>query len=423
MACYKFGRVWAMDYVFYFDETYHDRKIVFSSDGTINTLQEDKSDSYIGAFWGCQQNQLRRNISWLEKFDAKYKDIFGLPNNKELKSVTIHSKNFRYGISSFNQNTMSFYTDLFQMLYEMKVIIQIDIISKIEFLVRSIFNQIQFPYNANENSFYYSLTKFIVSRRPKQFIHTLASVSNGSKAQIVKDALLDTLEKVIQASIGIARKEKEIKAFQQIRMIVYDMDFDFTIKPKTDFIYFQNFDGLSRLLEEIDIDIRHVKLVIDKEEATYQAATNFNFGKIKQADSYNSVQLRLSDFLCGFIGRIIYAMAHDPSSQEQDILDYNNIDTEDLQHKRLLSEKWFDLKETQYNLYLLIYQVLIIQQEHYWSSMTMSYSDDVSCFYSLLRYIANYKNYDDFRRIDNQMHAEYYNSCCLNELERYYREM
>ena len=111
------------------------------------------------------------------------------------------------------------------------------------------------------------------------------------------------------------------------------------------------------------------------------------------------------------------------SSQERDLLDYDDIDIEDLKYKRLLSKNWFDLSEEQYNLYLLIYQVLIIQQEHYWSSMTMSYSDDVSCFYSLLRYIAGYKNYSEFRKIDNQMHTEYYNSCCLNELERYYQEM
>lgn len=51
-----------MDYVFYFDETYHDRKIAFTSNGDINTLQEDKSDSYIGVFWGCKQSQLKKNI-------------------------------------------------------------------------------------------------------------------------------------------------------------------------------------------------------------------------------------------------------------------------------------------------------------------------------------------------------------------------
>ena len=203
-----------MDYVFYFDETYHDRKIAFTSNGDINTLQEDKSDSYIGVFWGCKQSQLKKNISKLEEFDAKYKNIFGLSDSKELKSTTIHSKNFRFGISSFNANTMLFYTDLFQMLCEMNVIIQIDVTSKIELLIRTIFSQLHLPYYVKENSFYYTLTKFIVLRHPKQLIQALASVSNGSNAQVVKDALLDTLEKVILSSIGIPRKEKEIEAFR-----------------------------------------------------------------------------------------------------------------------------------------------------------------------------------------------------------------
>lgn len=49
-----------MKYVFYFDETFHDRKIVFSRNGSINTLRDDDIDDYLGVFWGCDRKHLNR---------------------------------------------------------------------------------------------------------------------------------------------------------------------------------------------------------------------------------------------------------------------------------------------------------------------------------------------------------------------------
>ena len=41
-------------YHFYFDESFHDRKIVIDEE-KINTLyDENDSDSYIGFFWGAE---------------------------------------------------------------------------------------------------------------------------------------------------------------------------------------------------------------------------------------------------------------------------------------------------------------------------------------------------------------------------------
>ena len=167
----------------------------------------------------------------------------------------------------------------------------------------------------------------------------------------------------------------------------------------------------------------HIKIVIDREEETFKAAQQFRFGKVKQADSKNSIQIRLADHLCGFVGKMIKALTDDLSQREERITDYNHINKEALVDKRLLSKKWFDLDERRYSLYQLIYQVLVVNCEAYWATMTMSYSDQATSFYSLLRYINSYEDYTKFKAVELSAHTEYFNTCCLEEMNRAYSEL
>ena len=40
-------------YTFYFDESFHDRKLLVNDKGQINALREDAIENYVGVFWGC----------------------------------------------------------------------------------------------------------------------------------------------------------------------------------------------------------------------------------------------------------------------------------------------------------------------------------------------------------------------------------
>ncbi len=40
------------NYIFYFDEAYHDRKISISEKGILNTQVPNALDNYVGVFWG-----------------------------------------------------------------------------------------------------------------------------------------------------------------------------------------------------------------------------------------------------------------------------------------------------------------------------------------------------------------------------------
>ena len=412
-----------MEYVFYFDESFHDRKIVIAEDGTINTLRQNAIDDYVGVFWGCKRANLDKYAEELTTFESHYRTVFGLPADKELKSEIIKLKNYQYGIRSLNKNAMDFYFDLFEMLAHWEFIMQINIVSKVEILVRSALQSIIFPFFANRNSFIYSLTKLIVVHRPKQLLEALEVAANGGDPQEFRNTLLETLRALNEASEGVARKEKSIEAFTEMCYIVEAMSFNITPSVKTDFFYSINFDGLSRLLNELSIRSKNVKITIDMEASTFKAAQEYKFGRVKQRKSDCSIQLRLADLLSGFIGRMIYAMTHDESTREIVLEDYSTIDLEDIKKKRLLNPKWFELTERHFDLYKLIYQVLIEQHSHYWTTLTLAYNDDALCFYALLRHVANYPTYQDFIAVPAELHSEYYNSRAVDELAEYYQSL
>ena len=159
------------------------------------------------------------------------------------------------------------------------------------------------------------------------------------------------------------------------------------------------------------------------EANTFKAAQEYKFGRVKQRKSDCSIQLRLADLLSGFIGRMIYAMTHDESTREIALEDYSTIDIEDIKKKRLLNPKWFELTERHFDLYKLIYQVLIEQHSHYWTTLTLAYNDDALCFYALLRHVADYPTYQDFIAVPAELHSEYYNSRAVDELAEYYQSL
>ena len=412
-----------MNYVFYFDETFHDKKITIKPNGTINALLEDKNNCYVGAFWGCRQEKLREVIEPLTDLEKEYKKAFTLSDIQEFKSTTFSPKEFKYGICSFSQLTLRYYEDLFQLLLKANPIIQINIVSKIEWMLRNVFIHAKLPPWINTNAFFYSLTKFFIVYQPKEVFAQMADVCDMESAEQFRLHLIQIIDKVVGETKHIQRKQEENKALSYLSIILEDTVFETAFESKIDFIYLPNFGGLCNLLNEKNINLKDIKIVIDREEETYKTAQQFQFGKVMQADSKNSIQIRLADHLCGFVGKMIKALADNLSQKEERITDYNSINKEALVDKRLLSQKWFDFDERRYSLYQLIYQVLVVNCEAYWATMTMSYSDQATSFYSLLRYINSYEDYTQFKAIELSAHTEYFNTYCLEEMNRAYSEL
>lgn len=412
-----------MDYVFYFDETFHDRKIVLSPEGNLNVLRDDGIDDYIGTFWGCEQKYLREYMRQLGEFEDKYRAVLSLGDGKELKSEVIGRKNYQFGIRSFNKNAYAFYYDLFTLLSSWEYYLQINIISKTELFIRKAMQTVVLPRNANPKAFVYSLTKLLVIHKPERLIQMMKEVANGGNGELFWNELKNTLEAYAKASVGVARKAQTITAFTELSGIVSQIQFKPGFENKTDFEYFINFKGLCNLLNELNIKPQSVKISIDAEQKTFEAAQLYPFGRVKQGKSDSSIQIRLADWLGGFIGRMIYGMKHDENTQERILSDLDSIDLNDIKKKRLLSPQWFDLNDAQFAMYKLLYKTLIVQQERYWTTLTMTYCDDSISFYSLLRYFASYESFDQYDAVSPDMHTEYYNNHTVAELNEYYKEI
>lgn len=413
-----------LQYTCFFDESFHDRKIVVNQSGEINTIKNDGIDNYIGVFWGCKTFNLSENIGRIFEFESKYKKMLGLSDSKELKTTTFARKFYRYGVKSFSQIIFDFYNDFIVLLDQIAPIIQINSISKVEMFLRRIFhNNIQFSPNfeVNQNVFYYTITKFILTYQNKDMLQALYNASSREGIEKLRETLICHLRTIRRVTKEIERKELERRAYQQLIQVLRT----FSLKPietKVDFSYVPNFEGLCNLLEEMHISPSSTNLILDKEDHTYSTALAYNFRSISQGASDQIIGIRVSDWLSGLIGRFIYAMRHDKSNMEDQIISINDLQYNDLSSKRLLSPEWFDLSEIQYQFYCKMYQTLIVRHQKYWTVLSLSYNEAI-LFFAFIRYISYYPTYEEYQKVPLHLHPEYYNFKVCKELEDYYQQL
>lgn len=410
-------------YTFYFDESFHDRKIRINEKGKFNILRKDALDSYIGVFWGTPTNELISNRKLIQRFEDRQRKQYGLTDEQELKSTIIAKKNFKYGIRSFNKVTMAFYQELFELLDIINPVLQVNMISKMELYVRFAFKGLHYWGFGElfEKSFFYTLTKFMITYSNEELLMALYNVHDNSSMMKFKELLQYNFKCIIKEIKGIKRKEMELAAFQNILYVLEHSTIEELPEKEYEFQYFVNFMGLCNLLEEKNIDIEFVNIVIDEEKNTYAASQNYKFQNVKCAKSNEIIELRLADWIASFIGRMIYALENDEGMVEDAVTDIRKIGENDLVSKRILSVNWFDIDVKQFDLYKLFYNVLIIGHTEYWTAMATSYGDQCSVFYTLLRYFSSYNDYETYRKIDVKLHSEYFNSACLVELQRSYQ--
>lgn len=407
-------------YNFYFDEIFHDRKITIKPEGKINVFDDEKNDNYIGVFWGYPKMYESKIHEQLSLFEEKHREKYGL--KREFKSKTIKKKNYTYGIRTLQREALNFYCDFFELMNDISPIIHVNAVSKVELLVRNIFVAQAFNNVSNTaiKLFYYSMSKFLLTYHTPELIKSMYNAVESGYDDEFKHVLMEHLFKVIQTMDGIARKKREIEACEFLIRMLMNYDMDLKVKEKYNFVYYQNFEGLINLLHEKNICLDKVNLTIDKEEATYKSIPMNTFASVSQKDSTESIEVRCADFLCGFIGRMIYALMNDRTIKEDPVVDIDRLKYNDISRKHLLSKEWFEIKEIHFNLYKSAQALLITKQMSYWSTMTWSFCDQICIFYSLLNYISSYNNYEQFKKISSEAHTEYFNLRCCSDLEQHY---
>ncbi len=381
-----------MKYNFYYDETEHSRAISY------NTISADNYyDNFITVIVGWRSNNTdnisKRYLAFEEKYACR-------KTKGELKSLTLKQKQFEHGFASLNSDNVKFLDNYFS-LYDDTIFLYFAITSKIEFIIRQLFdgytNSVVFDMDALK----YSITKAIVMYQPE---NVLAAIYKSADEFL--EALIQFFNNCIEQNRRNGTlKEHETAAFEQILFILNDIA---DIK-EINWDYTFSFDGFKKYLYEKNIT--DYELTIDKEGngKTTSAAVAVGIINVNDDDSCNQVGLRMADMFAGVLAKLLKALHNE--------LKYKSFS--DGINKKILSKEWFILTPEKLQLYKKLRYIVSQLNDAWYKSYSGIYADDVLLLVSLLNYFSEFESVE---KIDNiNMRGEYFNTYVIATMQEYYK--
>lgn len=404
-------------YNLFYDEAFHDRKLTEKDKdkGEINTENSESgsnnADNFVTAVIGFETSQTETYFEKYRVFEEKTKQLLGLHETKEFKGITIGKQNFKYGIKSFNKNTLKIYSDYFDLL-DKDIFIQISSLNKFEQIVISMLRKGSLSPAINVEAFIYSLIKFMNHYKNKHLVGILFDETTTSKQLF--NTVVNLLREVFLVVKDVPRKSSEANAILQMLMILETNQIEIETAPKYDWDYSRAIDGIRLLLEELQIEESSCTLDIDYEKKTIETAKRYNFKKVTGVKSEDYIGVRFSDILCNFIGRMLKSIDDEYLEDWDDLSIIDNIE-----ERRILSEEWFSLSEKQFLLYKKIANVFYERKDIYWTVQTGLYAGHSAVFFSLIYYIGlYYDSYTAFKEVNISEHRERFNAECTDRENR-----
>ena len=176
-------------YNFYYDESEHSRKI---SHKTITA--DNYFDSFIAVVVGWRsENQ----VSLYEKYAAFEKKYQHRQSNSELKSTTIKQNQLKSGFASLNNDTLSLLED-FLVLFNEETLIYYSVTSKIEYIIRQLFEDYKNSLFVDMDAMKYSITRrifrrYFITNDTHQKEVTLMAYTEANYENAVIEVFRDTL--------------------------------------------------------------------------------------------------------------------------------------------------------------------------------------------------------------------------------------
>lgn len=384
--------------IFFFDESFHSRKI---NKQTI----EDKGffDNYVMTGIGCLRKDLYKNEILYKQFEEKYKEKFSIKENDELKSKIVKKEQYKYGIKSFNKNSLELYKDFWELMNQSDYIYYICAISKLEYILT------QFSYNIfavrDYRSFVYSIVKAVNVYRPKEVLKAIFEEND-----LLLEELIKFLRRKVTENAGNPIKVHENMSFKECIIILEEINGkNINLKWK----YNNIFIGFKKFVNELELN--NVKVVIDKEgnsnNNTASGCKKEGFKNVVEMDSKKSITLRCTDLMCGFISKMMRAIYEDTKT----------TDDEEYKERKILDKNWFEINKEQFLLYKNIAKYFKKYSKYYWGTYISIYFDSFLQFIDLIYYFDEYKNFQEFISIDSNNHRERYNSFIISEINRRFK--
>ncbi|MBZ6007324.1 hypothetical protein K1514_15635 [Paraclostridium bifermentans] len=385
-------------FCFYFDESYHDRKICLNKKGKLNIFDKERSDTFVGAFVGVENYNIKDFEKKFLEFEDKYKKFYGISDQEELKGTTIAKKNFKSGIATLNTNAVKFYLDFFDILIEYKCIFQLNLFSKIEALVvETLKNEIEkISKICNYEKFIYSITKFIFNYKDLGIAEKFFEYSNELSRSDIICEIRDGLNLVLRKIDCIKRKEVEKSALKELIGILDYLDVKLNLDEKIKWNYDTIFYGFDLLLKDMNISPFEVEVKLDKEDNILASAQKNNkYCELGSYDSKDVIGIRCADILSNFFGRLIYSIQTELS--ENDLIDIKK-------ELKLIDKKWFNLNEEQF---LLVKKIgKLFGHQKYYSTYTSIYFDYPFTIFNYIYYINEYDTFKEFKMLGMVEHKK-----------------
>lgn len=411
-------------YNFYFDESAHTRAITYIEDKGLNIYIEDKdkqNDLFVGFFWGINENL---DLDFEHRFvivENYIKELLGLKENQEFKGDTIKTDQFRNGFNSLGKINFKIYKVLFEMLDEEDLILHIHLLSKTEYMVREFFKEINLPteFLVAKQALMYTLTKFFFNYRKQDLLEKMYSNNKSVSEKFIYE-LKNELEAIVEHAKDISRMKYEVKSFKELLICLTFAELNVAPKVKYLWDYEPLFIGFSNLLRELNISNEDVNLRIDPEGANeiFRIASKQDFRSVKDdLDSNNSSMIRIADIFSNFFYKFSYNLYLSLKETE-----YTDVYVRDFSTKRLLDEKWFDIKrEDVYLLYVQANKIFESRKSIYWTTFSGIYADYALLTFSLLSYIGGqYKSFKDFHKYSPIEHTEIFNKYAALKLMKFF---
>lgn len=383
---------------FYFDESFHSRKI---NTNTINA--QEYFDNYVSV--GIGFINIEKDIELIRKFENVNKKNLSISDTIELKSSVVKKQQYRYGLNSFNNKSLELYKSFWELLNSIDIIPYIFVSNKLEYILKQLNiknNNIMY----SKDAFIYTIVKAINIYRPPEVLSKLLKNDVNTLLELKK-----YLIRKIDENNNNPIKTIENEAFKHATMIL-----DSVVKNKIDFNwdYKYIFYGFKALIREIGIDSQNVKVFIDKEgeyNNTYSKCKESGFENVYEADSKDCIELRCSDLLCGFIGKMMRAIYED-----------TKFTGEKYCKKINLSKEWFEIDEERFNLYKLIAKTIKKKFPYYWSTCISIYFDIFYEFLAIVNYFDGYANYSEYKKQSIQKHLEKYEYFILINMNERFKQ-
>jgi len=379
-------------YLFFYDETQHDRRI---TEKTFN------SDNYFDEFitvtvgWKSLDNAIIKNE--YEKFSEKYS--WRRTKDGEIKSQSIHSKSLKYGFASLNKKETEFIFDLLN-LYDDKVNLFILDYSKLEFIVNQMLETQRSRNPWIADSMLDLIVRTITLYRPKEVIDSIFNNPENFIPSFMK--FMEQRTKINEENLKL--KNIENLSFALGKIFLKDIDMNYGI----DWDYGLSFLPILEFIEEKEVD--DYLFYIDKEGTgkTLAAALNEGLTNSYEIDSRDSFGICLADLFAGLLMKLIRSM--DEYLRYKDIADTLN--------KKMLGKEWFQINESQFNLYKKMYKLMF--DDNLNSSIYLGkFATNMGRLVGLLKLFngcPTFKIYDELKNKYEEIMPELLNSLMLYEL-------